>query len=207
MTISSLPKERTAILIMDCQNNIVHEDGKLGGHLTDGAMPRYIKEHGILENIKILAEAGRVASVPIIHVRHAYRPDYRDLLEHIRVFRTIKEQGALKDGSWGAEFHTDLTPESEDLVITKTRVSSFYASSLEAILNSQGLTHLVLTGIATDGVVEGTARDGADRGYHVFIPEDCCAALDENAHEVILAGGLSGLATVCQSQEIIRALQ
>ena len=95
----------------------------------------------------------------------------------------------------------------EDLVITKTRVSSFYASSLEAILNSQGLTHLVLTGIATDGVVEGTARDGADRGYHVFIPEDCCAALDENAHEVILAGGLSGLATVCKSQEIIRALQ
>ena len=28
----TLPKEKTAILVMDCQNDIVHEDGKFGGH-------------------------------------------------------------------------------------------------------------------------------------------------------------------------------
>jgi biuret amidohydrolase len=61
-------------------------------------------------------------------------------------------------------------------------VSAFYASPLEAILNAQGITHLVLTGIATDGVVEGTARDGIDRGYYVTIPEDCCATFSAGAH-------------------------
>ena len=202
----TLPKDKTAILVMDCQNDIVHEDGKFGGRLTGGAMPRIIKERNILGNIASLAAAGRAANIPIIHVRHTYRPDYSDLLEHVKVFQAIKQAEALQDGTWGAEIHTDLTPEPEDIVITKTRVSSFYASPLEAILNSQGRTHLVLTGIATDGVVEGTARDGTDRGYRIFIPEDCCAATNEEAHTTILGAALGGLTTGCASGDVIKAL-
>ena len=48
-------------------------------------------------------------------------------------------------------------------MITKTRVSSFYASPLEAILSAQGITHLVLPESRPNGVVEGTARDAVDR--------------------------------------------
>jgi nicotinamidase-related amidase len=84
--------------------------------------------------------------------------------------------------------HPDVKPDPNDIVITKTRVSAFYASPLEAILNAQGITHLVLTGIATDGVVEGTARDGADRGYYVTIADDCCATFSEEAHAAVLRG-------------------
>jgi nicotinamidase-related amidase len=91
-------------------------------------------------------------------------------------------------------------------VISKTRVSSFYASPLEAILSAQGITHLVLTGIATDGVVEGTARDGVDRGYYVVIPDDCCATFSEEAHRVVLGGVLGMLTTVCKADDAIKAL-
>lgn len=202
----TLPKDKTAILVMDCQNDIVHEDGKVGGHLTDGAMPRLIKEKNILGTISKLAAAGRAAKVPIIHVRHAYRPDYADLPENFKIFRSMKQMQALQDGTWGAEIHADVSLEPQDIVITKTRVSSFYASPLEGILNAQGFTHLVLTGIATDGVVEGTARDGADRGYHIIIPEDCCAATTEEAHRVILGGILAALTTVCTAGDVIQAL-
>jgi nicotinamidase-related amidase len=191
---------------MDCQNDIVHEQGKVGGTLTNGAMPRTIKEKNILGNIKNLMIAGRAASVPIIHVRHAYRPDYADLPDNVKIFQGMKQMNALQDGTWGAEIHADLTPEPSDFVITKTRVSAFYASPLEGILQAKGLTHLVLTGIATDGVVEGTARDGADRGYSIVIPEDCCAATTEEAHRVILGGILSFLTTVCKSTEVAQAL-
>lgn len=206
MSVPTLPKGKTAILVMDCQNDIVHEQGKVGGSLTGGAMPRTIKEKNILGNIKKLMVAGRAAHVPIIHVRHAYRPDYADLPSHVKIFQGMKQMQALQDGTWGAEIHADLTPEPSDFVITKTRVSSFYASSLEGILQAQGITHLVLTGIATDGVVEGTARDGADRGYSIVIPNDCCAATTEEAHRVILGGILSFLTTVCTSDEVITAL-
>jgi nicotinamidase-related amidase len=207
MSVPTLPKGKVAILVMDCQNDIVHEQGKFGGALTGGAMPRTIKERNILGNIKKLMVAGRAAKVPVIHVRHTYRPDYADLPSNVRVFQAIKNAQALQDGTWGAEIHADLTPDPSDWMITKTRVSSFYASPLEGILQAQGITHLVLTGIATDGVVEGTARDGADRGYTIFIPDDCCAATTEEAHRVILGGILSALTTVCKADEVVQALK
>ena len=200
----TLPKDKTAILVMDCQDDVVHEDGKVGkvaGGLTDR-----IKEKNILGKISELAAVGRAANVPIIHVRHAYRPDYADLPDNIPFFRGMKEMQAMQDGTWGAEIHADLRPEPQDIVITKTRVSSFYASSLEGILRAQGITHLVLTGIATDGVVEGTARDGADRGYSIIIPEDCCTATVEEAHQMILGGMLAALTTVCTADDVTQAL-
>jgi nicotinamidase-related amidase len=206
MSVPTLPKGKTAVLVMDCQNDIVHEQGKVGGSLTGGAMPRVIKEKNILGNIKKLMTAGRAAKVPIIHVRHAYRPDYADLPSNVKIFQGMKQMQALQDGTWGAQIHADLTPEPSDFVLTKTRVSSFYASPLEGILQAQGITHLVLTGIATDGVVEGTARDGADRGYSIVIPDDCCVATTEEAHRVILGGILSFLTTVCKADEVIQAL-
>lgn len=207
MSIPTLPKGKTAILVMDCQNDIVHEEGKFGGALTNGAMPRAIKEKNVFGHIKQLMDAGRAAQAPVIHVRHVYRPDYADMPGNVRVFQAIKQAQALQEGTWGAEIHTDLTPHPADWVITKTRVSSFYASPLEGILQAQGITHLVLTGIATDGVVEGTARDGADRGYSILIPNDCCAATTEEAHRVILGGILAALTTVCTSDEVIQALK
>src|SRR5580700_11604226 len=137
-----LPKGKTAILIMDCQNDIVHEDGKMAA-FSKGAMPRIIKERGVLGTIAKLAAAGRAAGVPIIHVRHAYRPDYLDLPQNMPLLRSMKQGELLKDGTWGAEVHKEVAPQPADIVLNKTRVSSFYASQLEAILSAQGITHLV----------------------------------------------------------------
>jgi nicotinamidase-related amidase len=206
MATLDLPKGKTAILIMDCQNDIVHADGKMAP-FSNGAMPRLIKERNVLGTIAKLAAAGRAAGVPIIHVRHAYRPDYADLPKNMPLLRSMQQNEMLKDGTWGAEIHSDLAPQPSDIVIRKTRVSSFYASELEALLAAQGISHLVLTGIATDGVVEGTARDGADRGYYIVIPEDTCATMSEEAHRVVLKGVLGFLATVCKADDAIAAVR
>jgi nicotinamidase-related amidase len=205
MATLSLPKGKTAILIMDCQNDIVHENGKMAQAFS-GAMPKIIKERNVLGTIARLAAAGRAAAVPVIHVRHAYRPDYADLPNNAPLLRGSKKSQTLMDGSWGAEIHADVAPQPQDIVITKTRVSAFYASPLEALLNSQGITHLVLTGIATDGVVEGTARDGVDRGYYITSPEDCCATTSEENHRVVLQGVLAALTTVSKADDVIKAL-
>jgi nicotinamidase-related amidase len=205
MATLTIPKGKTAILIMDCQNDIVHENGKMAP-FSKGAMPRMVKEKNILGTIARLAEAGRKAGIPIIHVRHAYRPDYADLPQNAPLLRGSKKTETLKDGTWGAEIHADVAPHPTDIVITKTRVSAFYASPLEGLLNAQGITHLVLTGVATDGVVEGTGRDAVDRGYYVVIPDDCCVATSEEAHRIILGGIMAALANVCKANDVIAAL-
>ena len=206
MSVPTLPKGKVAILVMDCQNDIVHEQGKFGGASLGvrcrGRLKREIFS-AISRSLWWLGERPRFLSsmcaIPIGLIMQTCPA-------MCGVFQAIKKAQALQDGTWGAEIHADLTPDPSDWVITKTRVSSFYASPLEGILQAQGITHLVLTGIATDGVVEGTARDGADRGYSILIPDDCCAATTEEAHRVILGGILSALTTVCKADEVIQAL-
>src|SRR5580698_10430761 len=205
MATLNFPKGKTAILIMDCQNDIVHENGKMAA-MSGGVMAKGIKERGVLGTIARLADAARRAKILVIHVRHAYRPDYLDAPQNTPILASMKTNEILKDGTWGSEIHQDLTPLPGDVVITKTRVNSFYASPLEGILSAQGITHLVLTGIATDGVVEGTARDGVDRGYYVVIPDDCCATFSAEAHRATLSGVLGMLTTVSKSEDVAKAL-
>ncbi|HEX4209661.1 MAG TPA: isochorismatase family cysteine hydrolase [Candidatus Binataceae bacterium] len=206
MATLTLPKGKTAILIMDCQNDIVHENGKMAV-MSGGAMAKLIKDRNVLGTIAKLAEAGRSAKVPIIHVRHAYRPDYLDAPINTPILASMKTNEILKEGTWGAEVHQELAPQTTDVVITKTRVSAFFASPLEAILSAQGITHLVLTGIATDGVVEGTARDAVDRGYYVVIPDDCCMSFSEEGHRATLRGVLGMLTTVSNAAAVSAAIR
>jgi biuret amidohydrolase len=94
----TLPKGKTAILVMDCQNDIVDEKGKMAA-MNNGAMARLIKEHNVLGAIARLSEAGRNMGVPIIHVRHAYRPDYADAPQNTPILAGMKQNEILKDGT------------------------------------------------------------------------------------------------------------
>ena len=69
--------------------------------------------------------------------------------------------------------------------MTKRRVSAFTGSDLEVILSAYGTKHLVLTGIATGGVVLSTLIEAADKDYQMTVIEDCCADGDEEVHRVL----------------------
>jgi nicotinamidase-related amidase len=71
------------------------------------------------------------------------------------------------------------------MVITKRRVSAFTGSDLEVVLRGQGIQHLVLTGIATSGVVLSTLREAADKDFQLSVIADCCADADEEVHRVL----------------------
>jgi nicotinamidase-related amidase len=47
---------------------------------------------------------------------------------------------------------------------------------------------LVITGVSTNLCVETTARDAADRGYGVFLVDECTADYDERAQEAAMLG-------------------
>ena len=81
--------------------------------------------------------------------------------------------------------HEDLKPQADEVVVTKRRVSAFAGSDLEVILRAYGVQHLVLTGIATSGVVLSTLREAADKDYGLTVLADCCADSDEEVHRVL----------------------
>ncbi len=81
--------------------------------------------------------------------------------------------------------HGDLKSQAHEVVVTKRRVSAFSGSDLEVVLRAQGIQHLVLTGIATSGVVLSTLREAADKDYRLTVLADCCADGDEEVHRVL----------------------
>ncbi|PMP96405.1 MAG: nicotinamidase, partial [Thermodesulfobacterium geofontis] len=89
-------------------------------------------------------------------------------------------------GSKGAQVVEELSPDSTDLVIYKTRFSGFYRTNLEAILRSLGIKELYLTGVCTSICVMDTAADAFYRGFKIKVPVKAVADFDEEFHNFAL---------------------
>ena len=69
--------------------------------------------------------------------------------------------------------------------MVKKRVSAFAGSDLAEVLRGGAIDTLVLTGIATSGVVLSTLRQAADLDYRLVVLHDGCADADPEVHRVL----------------------
>jgi nicotinamidase-related amidase len=85
-------------------------------------------------------------------------------------------------------------------------VSAFAGTDLDMILRANGIDTLVLSGIATYGVVLSTLCPAADADYRIVVVEDCCADFDGEVHRVLTEKVFPRQATVTKSNEVFAAL-
>ena len=171
-----------ALLVMDVQAGIV---------------ARFTKASAILTPISTTIAAARAASIPVIYVVVAFRPGYPEISPNNKSFSAIKQQ---QTATISSEIHPDIAPQTTDIVVTKRRVSAFSGSDLEVILRAQGISHLVLCGIASSGVVLSTLREAADKDYQLTVLSDCCADNDEEVHRVLMTKVFPRQAEVVQAE-------
>lgn len=158
---------KTALILLDFINEIVDEKGKFAGK----GYPAFVKAHGVLDNVNAAIAKAREKNIPIIFVRVGFSPDYREWPETSPLFGAAKKFGALQLGAWATEIHGSINKTDADFLVTKHRVSAFYATALEAILRVLKVDTLLLGGVATDLVVQSTAREAHDRDYRVVVLE------------------------------------
>jgi len=179
---------RRAVLIMDYQDMIVKNYSGGDAELTRRAA-------------SVLA-AARAKGLPVIHVVVRFRPGHVECASR-GMFKMVKENNMLLEGTSDAEIHADVAPEDGDVVVTKKRVSAFTGSDLEVVLRGLDVKHLVLFGIATSGVVLSTVRQAADMDFEMTVIKDCCADQDDEVHRVLTDKVFARMATVITAHDFI----
>jgi nicotinamidase-related amidase len=190
--------EKTALLLLDLQNEMVDAKGKVGG----GGLAKVVAERGVLQNARHALDAARTAKMDIVHVRLGFRPDYADALSVAPRVSKMKEHGAAVLGTWGTEFPDIVAPRADELVVTKQCVNPFFNTGLMTWLLHRGVRKLVLGGVVTNLVVEMTARAADDAGFALTVMEDCCAAPNPAWHAFSVENMLPLFATVSSSKSV-----
>jgi nicotinamidase-related amidase len=177
MAMNELDLSRAALLTLDFQNYGVHPQGYWASH-GEPDWPA-IARPAVDTTAKVLA-AVRRHRVLIIHVGLAWRPGSPEMNVTAPLFANAAERSV--EGSWGSEFYSPVAPGPGELVIYKRGVSALAGTELDRLLRLRDVNTLVLTGVATQFAVEGTAREAVDRGYRVLVLEDCCASRIREVH-------------------------
>jgi len=186
------------VLALHYQNEVLHREGRIRLGVAEDGPERL----AVIAAAKRLLAGARAHDVPVVSVRIAFAPDYANVTTNAEIWRRVVANKMMAEGSWGAEFHDGLAPLPGEAIVTHTRNNAFYASSLQSLVDRLAPSRLVIAGIATNFVVESTARHASDAGYDTAIVADACSAASAEIHRASLAS-LAMLATIRTADEMI----
>lgn len=198
----SLDPSRCALIIQDMQNDVVMD----GGAFAESGSPQHCREQNAIENIRRLAEVCRARGVAVIHVWFVVEPGSPGVTMNAPLFTGLRDTRAMERGTWGVAPVKGLEPKPGDHVVEKRRMSGWEGSALETVLKAEGRDTIIDTGAWTNMSIEHTARTGADKGYYVIVPEDCCSTMNADWHRASVDYAMQNVATVTNCDEVIAAL-
>ncbi len=158
---------RTALVVIDMQNDLVKQGGSL---LVPDA-------EATVAAIASLLELARESGMRVVYSQDTHRrgdPEWEIWPEHCR------------EGTWGWEIVTELAPGPDDTVIRKVRYDAFYGTPLDHLLRVWGVDTLVVCGTLANICVQYTAASAALRRYGVVIPCDAISAFEPFDLEAVL---------------------
>lgn len=198
----SLDPARTVLLMQDLQNDVISD----GGAFAASGAPDHARAQDVVGNVRRLADACRARGIPVVHVHFVVDPGAPGLTLNAPLFEGVVDANALVRGTWGAAAAAGLEPRPGDFVVEKCRMSAWEGTRLETVLRALGRDVIINTGAWTNMSVEHTARTGADRGYFMVVPADCCSTMNADWQRASIDYAMQNVAVVTTLGEILAAL-
>ena len=199
---------RTALVVVDMQNDFCHTAGWFGCKGIGVAPMRKP-----INAIAGLSDALRRAGARIVWLNWGIRADRANLPSSVlyRGKRSADAAGygepsssgrgpSLVQGSWGAAQIAELPAQASDISVDKHRLSGFWDTELDSVLRGAGITTLLFAGINTDRCVFSTLQDAGFLGYDCVLVEDACGTPSPQYVSdaiVFLVRQLHGFTTTC----------
>ncbi len=174
---------KTALIVVDLQKGIINS-------------PFIHPIATVIERTRALLDSFRQRNLPTVLVNVAGGAPGRT--EQPRRFSTLPEG------------FSDLIPEldrqASDIVVTKQTWGAFASTDLEAQLKANGVTQVVVTGVATGTGVEATARQAYEAGFNVTLAVDAMTDARPEAHHYSLTHVFPRLGETGTTQDILNLL-
>jgi nicotinamidase-related amidase len=167
---------KTALIVIDMQRDFLLPGGF--GESLGNDVDLLLK---VVPPLAGLIAAARAAGIMVIHTREGHQPDLSDCppakLSRGAPSKRIGDEGKygriLIRGEYGHDIVDELAPIDGEVVIDKPGKGAFYATELQDILTTGGITQLLITGVTTEVCVHTTTREANDRGYECLVVSDC----------------------------------
>lgn len=199
----SIDPQRTALVLIEFQNDFTTEGGTLHGAVKD-----VMASTNMLDNTVALAERARAAGATVVHVPISFKPGYGEITNTpYGILAGVVESQSFLAGKWGSEIVDVLTPAADDIVVEGKRgLDAFASTNLDFILRSKGLSTIALAGFLTNCCVESTMRTAYEKGYDVYTLTDCLAATSAEEHDNAIAKDYPMFSRPTTSREFATAL-
>lgn len=197
---NTLNPQSTALLVVHLQHDIVSAGTAFGSLFN----PQVVERNVIAQSARAM-NVVREAGGTVVPLKIVFRDDYADLIESIPLLQMTVQAGALKQSDDGSKIVDEVGVSDQDLVFSHQRPGPFSESDLHQQLQTRGIRHVVVCGVATNASVEGAVRQASDLGYDTYVLADACSAADAAAHEAAL-GSLSLFARQLTVDELSAAL-
>lgn len=179
-----LDPKKTAVVMIEFQNDFTTEGGSLHGAVKD-----VMESTNMLENAQDTVKRAREMGASIIHAPITFAEGYPELGDSpYGILKGVVDSESFRKGSWGAEFTDEMRPQEGDLIVEGKRgLCAFNSTNLDFILRGMGIENVALGGFLTNCCVESSMRTAYEKGFNVYTLIDCVAATSEEEHKVAIA--------------------
>ncbi len=148
-----------------------------------------VARSGVAERAVRFHGAARAAGVPVVFTRFTVPVGEGDLVRNTAFMRAVGDaQEVFRPGAVGTQLIEEMSALAEfDRIVDNQRLSGLAGNDLPRWLAERAIDTVFVTGVATNLVVEQTARHATDLGLTAHPVSDCVAAASDAVHAASLA--------------------
>jgi nicotinamidase-related amidase len=157
----------------------------------------------------MLKTLAKEIGIPVFYSTHMYTPkDFANWKSLNGIDKIMFNIRMFEQGTWGHDYHPDLKPDSNTIVMNPHKgLSNFWTGDAAIQLRQYGIETIILYGMSANLCIESHARDAIENGFDVIIVADATAAAGDAAYAAALTNFEFLAHEVVTTNQIVKRLK